>query len=108
MSEVMIRLKRLGTKKRPHSRIVVIDKHRSRNGRAIEELGYYDPSKQPPMMKVDLKRAEYWISKGATPSATVKQPLKRYTGQTGGREDLPKGLALDSDRGSGRPGTFGM
>lgn len=78
MSEVMIRLKRLGTKKRPHSRIVVIDKHRSRNGRAIEELGYYDPSKQPPMVKVDLERAKFWISRGATPSATVKRLLLRY------------------------------
>ena len=77
MSEVMIRLKRLGTKKRPHQRIVVIDKRRARNGKAIEELGYYDPSKTPPLLKVNLERAKFWITQGATPSPTVKQLLKR-------------------------------
>ena len=73
----MIRLKRLGTKKRPHNRIVVIDKQRARNGKAIEELGYYDPSKEPPLLKVDLDRAKFWIGKGATPSPTIKQLLKK-------------------------------
>ncbi len=77
MGEVMIRLKRLGTKKRPHNRIVVIDKRKSRNGKAIEELGYYDPSKEPPYLKLDAQRAKFWISKGATPSPTVKQLLKK-------------------------------
>ncbi|MBI3616564.1 MAG: 30S ribosomal protein S16 [Candidatus Omnitrophica bacterium] len=79
MSEVMIRLKRLGTKKRPHQRIVVIDKQRARNGKAIEELGYYDPSKQPPLLKVNLERAKFWMGKGASPSPTVKQLLKKAT-----------------------------
>ncbi len=77
MAEVAIRLKRLGTKKRPHNRIVVIDKQRARDGRAIEELGYYDASKQPPLLKIDLERARYWISKGAIPSPTIKQILKK-------------------------------
>ena len=76
MAEVMIRLKRLGTKKKPHQRIVVIDKRRARNGKAIEELGYYDPSKQPPLVKIDVERAKFWMSKGAIPSPTVKQLLK--------------------------------
>ena len=79
MAEVTIRLKRLGTKKRPHNRIVVIQKSRARDGKAIEELGYYDPSKQPSFLKVNLERAQYWISKGAIPSPTVKQLLKKET-----------------------------
>ena len=77
MAEVMIRLKRLGTKKRPHHRIVVIQKSRARDSRAIEELGYYDPSKEPPLLKIDVERARFWISRGANPSPTVKQLLKR-------------------------------
>ena len=77
MSEVMIRLKRLGIKKRPHQRIVVIDKQRARNGKAIEELGYYDPSKQPPLLKMDVERAKFWIAQGATPTPTVKQLIKK-------------------------------
>ncbi len=77
MSEVTIRLKRLGTKKRPHNRIVVIDKHRARDGKAIEELGYYDPSKQPPFLKLNVERAMSWIAKGAVPSPTVRQLLKK-------------------------------
>ena len=77
MSEVMIRLKRLGTKKRPHSRIVVIDKHKARDGKAIEEIGFYDPSKEPPFVKIDKERAKFWIARGAKPSPTIKQLLKK-------------------------------
>ncbi len=77
MSEVMIRLKRLGTKKRPHNRIVVIEKRKARDGKAIEELGFYDPSQEPPLLKLNVERAQYWISKGATPSPTVKQLIKK-------------------------------
>lgn len=81
MAEVTIRLKRFGTKKRPHNRIVVIDKQRARDGKAIEELGYYDPSKEPPLLKVDVERAKFWISRGAIPSPTVKQLLKKAKGR---------------------------
>ena len=77
MSEVMIRLKRLGTKKRPHSRVVVIDKHKARDGKAIEELGFYDPSKEPPFMKINRERVQFWVTKGAQLSPTVKQLLKK-------------------------------
>ncbi len=78
MAEVTIRLKRLGTKKRPHNRIVVIQKSKARDGKPIEELGYYDASKQPPMVKVNVERAQFWMSKGAVPSPTVRQILKKY------------------------------
>ena len=57
MAEVVIRLKRLGGKKKPHNRIIVISKTKARDGRAIEELGYYDPSGQPPKLKLNVERA---------------------------------------------------
>lgn len=79
MAEVVIRLKRLGGKKRPHNRIVVIPKTRSRDGRAIEELGFYDPSRNPPSLKLNVERARFWIQRGAIPSPTVKQLIKRAT-----------------------------
>lgn len=78
MAEVVIRLKRLGTNKRPHNRIVVIQKSRSRDGRAIEELGFYDASKEPPLLRMDVERAKFWIGRGAIPSPTVKQLLKKH------------------------------
>lgn len=80
MAEVMIRLKRLGGKKQPRNRVIVIAKGRSRNGRAIEELGYYDPTKNPPVVKLDVERAKFWIGQGATPSPTVKQLIKKASG----------------------------
>ncbi len=79
MAEVMIRLKRLGTKKKPHQRIVVIQKTNARDGRTIEQLGYYDPSKKPALVHLNLERANYWIGKGALPSPTVKQLMKRVS-----------------------------
>ncbi len=77
MAEVVIRLKRLGTKKRPHHRIVVAQKTRARDSKPIEEIGYYDASKKPLYLKFDAERANYWISKGAIPSPTVKRLLKK-------------------------------
>jgi len=74
---VRIRLKRLGTKKKPHSRIVVCDKKCARDSRMIEEIGYYDPSKTPPLLVINKERAKYWISNGATPSDIVKNLLKK-------------------------------
>ena len=79
MAEVVIRLKRLGGKKKPHNRIIVISKTRARDGRAIEELGFYDASKNPIALKLNLERAKYWVSKGAIPSSTVKQLIKKAT-----------------------------
>ncbi len=69
---VMIRLKKMGTKGKPHFKIIVCDKRRSRNARAIEELGFYDPSKNPAFVKIDKERVNYWIGVGAQMSDTVK------------------------------------
>jgi small subunit ribosomal protein S16 len=74
---VMIRLKRFGTKKKPHRRIIVCDKKCARGGRAIEEIGHYDPSKKPTLIVVDKDRAKYWLSKGARPSEIVRSLLKK-------------------------------
>jgi len=74
---VKIRLKRFGTKKKPHRRIVVCDHERARDGKTIEEIGYYDPSKTPALMVVDKERAKYWLSNGATPSEIVRNIFKK-------------------------------
>lgn len=69
---VKIRLKRLGQKKSPFYRIVVADSRYPRNGRFIEELGYYNPMTNPAEFKVDAEKANDWIAKGAQPTETVK------------------------------------
>jgi small subunit ribosomal protein S16 len=74
---VKIRLKRMGAKKKPFYRIVVADSRSPRDGRFIEELGYYDPLKEPALIQVDAEKAKDWISKGAQPTDTVKSLLKR-------------------------------
>jgi len=74
---VRIRLKRLGTKKKPHRRIVVCDIRRARDGKTIEELGYYDPSKNPTLISIDKERARFWLSKGATPTEIIKSLFKK-------------------------------
>jgi small subunit ribosomal protein S16 len=73
----VIRLKRVGTLKKPVHRIVVMDKRRPRDGRPIEILGFYDPKTDPANVKVNKERAEYWLKVGAIPSAIVKTLLKK-------------------------------
>ena len=67
-----IRLKRIGGKHDPHFRIVVADSRRQRDGRAIEEIGYYSPIGDPPTINVKADRALYWLGVGAQPSDTVR------------------------------------
>lgn len=74
---VKIRLKRLGSKKKPFYRIVVSDVRSSRDGKFIEEIGTYDPLKDPGELKVKEERVTDWISKGAKPTDTVRALLKR-------------------------------
>ena len=74
---VRIRLKRLGAKKAPFYRIVVADSRTSRNGKSIAEIGYFDPTKEPVVLKVDAEEAKKWISNGAQPSDTSKALLKQ-------------------------------
>ncbi|MDY6825647.1 MAG: 30S ribosomal protein S16 [Bacillota bacterium] len=69
---VRIRLKRMGAKKKPFYRIVVADSRYPRDGRFIEEIGYYNPTTTPTTFQVDSEKAMQWISKGARPSDRVK------------------------------------
>lgn len=75
---LMIRLARFGAKKKPTYRLVVIDKERARNSRAVEVVGHYDPVAQPAAVKLDHERIGYWLKNGAQPSETVAKLLKRY------------------------------
>lgn len=74
---VKIRLKRLGAKKAPFYRIVVADSRSPRDGKSIAEIGYYDPKKDPAIIKVDVEAAKKWLGTGAQPSDTVKALLKK-------------------------------
>ena len=74
---VKIRLRRMGAKKAPFYRIVVADSRYPRDGRCIEEIGYYDPTKEPSVLKIDDEKAKSWIANGAQPTDTVKGLLKK-------------------------------
>ena len=74
---VKIRLKRMGMKKHPFYRVVVADSASPRDGRFIEEIGYYNPMTQPAEIKVDGARAKYWLVSGAQPTDTGRVLLKK-------------------------------
>lgn len=74
---VKIRLKRIGAKKTPFYRVVVADSRYPRDGRFIEELGYYNPLSEPVDIKIDSEKAKKWIASGAQPTETVKSLLKK-------------------------------
>jgi small subunit ribosomal protein S16 len=74
---VKIRLRRMGAKKAPFYRIVVADSRYPRDGRFIEELGYYDPTKEPSVVKIDAEKAKKWIANGAQPTETVRAIFKK-------------------------------
>jgi small subunit ribosomal protein S16 len=84
-----IRLRRVGTTKKPHYRVVVADSRAWRDGRFVEVLGHYDPRQEPPAVKIDSQRAQYWIGKGARPSDTVRSLLKKT-------ETAPAAAAVES------------
>ncbi|HNX28554.1 MAG TPA: 30S ribosomal protein S16 [Syntrophomonadaceae bacterium] len=72
-----IRLKRMGAKKKPFYRVVVADARSPRDGRFIEEIGYYDPATDPATIKIDEERALKWLAEGAKPSDTAKSLLQK-------------------------------
>ena len=74
---VKIRLRRMGAKKNPFYRVVVADSRFARDGRFIEELGYYDPTKEPGVFEIDAEKAKKWIATGAQPTDTVRVLLKK-------------------------------
>lgn len=73
---VKMRLKRMGAKKAPFYRIVIADSRSPRDGRFIEEIGYYNPTTDPITLNVDAEKAATWIKNGAQPSETVKRLLR--------------------------------
>lgn len=72
-----IRLRRMGAKKKPFYRIVVADSRSPRDGRFIEEIGYYDPMKNPAEVNINEEKAVQWLKTGAQPSETVKGLLNK-------------------------------
>jgi small subunit ribosomal protein S16 len=76
---VHIRLTRAGAKKRPFYRVVVTDHRSPRGGRFLENIGTYDPAKDPGKLVINRERLDYWRKNGATPSDTVDRLLKRQT-----------------------------
>ncbi|MDD4796475.1 MAG: 30S ribosomal protein S16 [Eubacteriales bacterium] len=74
---VKIRLKRMGAKKKPFYRIVVAESASPRDGRFIDEVGYYNPVAEPIQLNVDVEKAQDWIKKGAQPTDTVRALLKK-------------------------------
>ncbi|MBO5535774.1 MAG: 30S ribosomal protein S16 [Clostridia bacterium] len=74
---VKIRMKRMGMKKKPFYRIVVADERASRDGRFIDEIGYYNPVSNPVELKIDNEKAQQWIKNGAQPTDTVRGLLKK-------------------------------
>ena len=75
---VKIRLRRMGAKKSPFYRIVVADSRFPRDGRFIEEIGYYNPMEEPSGVKVDPEKAKKWLQNGAQPTDTVKALFKKH------------------------------
>ncbi len=73
-----IRLQRHGAKKRPFYQVVIADERSRRDGRFIENVGYYDPTKNPEVVKLDIEKVNSWLGKGAQPTDTVSQILKKY------------------------------
>ncbi len=74
---VVLRLKRIGSKKNPFYRIVAVNHTEKRDGKVIEELGNYDPKKVDDKYNVKIDKIKYWLGQGATPSATVKSIIKK-------------------------------
>jgi small subunit ribosomal protein S16 len=74
---VKIRLRRMGAKKAPFYRVVVADSRSPRDGRFIEEIGYYNPTTEPSEINIDAEKANKWIANGAQPTETVKVLLKK-------------------------------
>ena len=74
---VKIRLRRMGAKKAPFYRIVVADERYPRDGRFIEEIGFYDPTKEPSVVKIDAEKAKQWLDNGAQPTDPVREILKK-------------------------------
>jgi small subunit ribosomal protein S16 len=86
-----IRLKRTGRRGQPHYRVVVVEASRPRDGKTVEEIGYYNPRENPTVFDIEKDRAKYWLEKGAQPTDTVAQYF------------VKEGLLKELKRGSTKP-----
>ena len=77
---VKIRLRRMGAKKKPFYRIVVADSRAARDGRFIEQIGYFDPTMDPPKVSLDAEKAKLWLSRGAQPTDVVRSIISKIVG----------------------------
>ncbi len=95
---LMIRLRRQGAKAQPFYRMVVIDRRVARDGRALEVVGHYDPTRQPEVFRANVERIEHWVSKGAQMSDSVRTLLARHpeTGRSASASE-PAGSAEAKD-----------
>ncbi len=75
----MIRLARVGARKQPHYRVVVIEKERARNGRSVEVVGTYNPRTNPASVELKRDRIDHWVGKGAKMSETVARLVSKHT-----------------------------
>ncbi|MBI2356500.1 30S ribosomal protein S16 [Candidatus Dojkabacteria bacterium] len=91
---IKIRLKRTGRKGEPHYRIIVAPSTKNRNGRAIEELGYYNPRTSPSTFEIDKAKTEEWLKKGAQPTETVAH----YLVKNGILKSIKKGSTLSKGK----------
>ncbi len=78
---VVLRLSRAGTHKAPFYHVVATDSRKPRDGRYLEDVGVYDPTKKPEVLKLKAERSEHWLKAGAKPSQTVAMLLKKAKGQ---------------------------
>src|SRR5260370_3549664 len=99
-----IRLSRIGKKKKPFYRVVVIERTRPRDGRVKEAVGTYDPLKKPAELKLDAERIKYWMGMGAQPSDTVRSFLRRQ--KIASSQRLSEICAFPASPGAPVPGTL--
>jgi small subunit ribosomal protein S16 len=100
---VSIRLRREGAKNRPYYKVVVADKRSPRDGKFIEIIGAYDPKKPGHNSTLNIDRVEYWISKGAQPSDTVRSLIKKTKKSTAAAEPPSKAVQEDEQSGQEQP-----
>ena len=74
-----IRLTRMGAKKKPFYRVVVMERRQARDGKFVEIVGHYNPTTEPPLIELKMDRVRHWLARGAQPSDTVNSLLKKAT-----------------------------
>ena len=80
---LIVRMRRMGTKKKPHHQIVVAESRKALDGRVVEQLGYFDPSKKPEFVKLNLERLDFWLKQGAKLSQGMVPLVKRLRKTSG-------------------------